>query len=114
MVLLLLSVNNYLLDALYSHSSPIPSDIVERIWPNNKQFGPWVAWWLEHRTPDRKAWARCPMPPNILRFNAETVEVEINGVALYRPFGEFHRAKSYCHLYGAEGQRQAYLLPIPR
>ncbi|GFV87728.1 uncharacterized protein TNCV_780101 [Trichonephila clavipes] len=36
------------------------------------------------------------------------VEVEIGGVAIYRPFGEFHRAKSYCHLYGAQGQRQAY------
>ncbi|GFV67960.1 uncharacterized protein TNCV_1872421 [Trichonephila clavipes] len=35
-------------------------------------------------------------------------------VAIYRPFGEFRRAKSYCHLYGAQGQRQAYLLPIPR
>ncbi|GFV61474.1 hypothetical protein TNCV_2938161 [Trichonephila clavipes] len=31
------------------------------------------------------------------------------GVAIYRPFGEFRRAKSYCHLYGAQGQRQAYL-----
>ncbi|GFT97530.1 hypothetical protein TNCV_386981 [Trichonephila clavipes] len=28
------------------------------------------------------------------------------GVAIYRPFGEFRRAKSYCHLYGAQGQRQ--------
>ncbi|GFU19832.1 hypothetical protein TNCV_4283601 [Trichonephila clavipes] len=35
-------------------------------------------------------------------------------VAIYRPFGEFRRAKSHCHLYGAEGQRQAYLLPMPR
>ncbi|GFV90085.1 hypothetical protein TNCV_4378011 [Trichonephila clavipes] len=35
-------------------------------------------------------------------------------VAIYRPFGEFRRAKSYCHLYGAQGQRQAYLLPMPR
>ncbi|GFW73170.1 hypothetical protein TNCV_483961 [Trichonephila clavipes] len=35
-------------------------------------------------------------------------------VAIYRPFGEFRRAKSYCHLYGAQGQRQAYLLPLPR
>ncbi|GFX25048.1 hypothetical protein TNCV_4260151 [Trichonephila clavipes] len=35
-------------------------------------------------------------------------------VAIYRPFGEFHRAKSYCHLYGAQGQRQANLLPMPR
>ncbi|GFW09766.1 hypothetical protein TNCV_868281 [Trichonephila clavipes] len=35
-------------------------------------------------------------------------------VAIYRPFGEFRRAKSYCHLYSAQGQRQAYLLPMPR
>ncbi|GFT11330.1 hypothetical protein TNCV_1144191 [Trichonephila clavipes] len=35
-------------------------------------------------------------------------------VAIYRPFGEFRRAKSYCHLYGAQGQRQVYLLPMPR
>ncbi|GFU73361.1 hypothetical protein TNCV_4731781 [Trichonephila clavipes] len=35
-------------------------------------------------------------------------------VAIYRPFGKFRRAKSYCHLYGAQGQRQAYLLPMPR
>ncbi|GFV54966.1 hypothetical protein TNCV_1663331 [Trichonephila clavipes] len=51
-------------------------------------------------------------PP--LQFNAEIVEVEIGGVAIYRPFGEFRRAKSYCHLYGAQGQRQgdcSYLLP---
>ncbi|GFU42932.1 hypothetical protein TNCV_3140891 [Trichonephila clavipes] len=26
-------------------------------------------------------------------------------VAIYRPFGEFRRAKSYCHLYGAQSQR---------
>ncbi|GFU64244.1 hypothetical protein TNCV_3927251 [Trichonephila clavipes] len=26
------------------------------------------------------------------------MEVEIGGVAIYRPFGEFRRAKSYCHL----------------
>ncbi|GFX67041.1 uncharacterized protein TNCV_589571 [Trichonephila clavipes] len=104
---------------------------------------PWVTWWLEHRTPDRKAWVRCPMPPNTLRVHTENVlvksmgpkalwpesrvqgtgeyfpplqshdkivEVEIGGVAIYRPFGEFRRANSYCHLYGAQGldQRQAY------
>ncbi|GFT14808.1 hypothetical protein TNCV_3482801 [Trichonephila clavipes] len=34
-------------------------------------------------------------------------------VAIYRPFGEFRRAKSYCHLYGAQSQRQAYLLSMP-
>ncbi|GFX27580.1 hypothetical protein TNCV_4996351 [Trichonephila clavipes] len=26
-------------------------------------------------------------------------------------FEEFRLAKSYCHLYGAQGQRQAYLWP---
>ncbi|GFS74949.1 hypothetical protein TNCV_1396201 [Trichonephila clavipes] len=40
---------------------------------------------------------------------AGIVEVEIGGFAIYRPFGEFHQAKSYCHLYGAQGQRPAYL-----
>ncbi|GFS71798.1 hypothetical protein TNCV_3714931 [Trichonephila clavipes] len=44
-----------------------------------------------------------------LQFHAEIVEVEIGGVAIYRLFGEFRRDKSYCHLYGAQGQRQAYL-----
>ncbi|GFT68912.1 hypothetical protein TNCV_1804421 [Trichonephila clavipes] len=45
-------------------------------------------------------------PP--LQFHAEIVEVEIGGATIYRSFGEFRRAKSYCHLYGAQGQRQAY------
>ncbi|GFV91955.1 hypothetical protein TNCV_1893911 [Trichonephila clavipes] len=45
-------------------------------------------------------------PP--LQFHAEIVEVEIGGVAFYCSFGEFYRAKSYCHLYGAQGQLQAY------
>ncbi|GFX04851.1 hypothetical protein TNCV_2248341 [Trichonephila clavipes] len=40
--------------------------------------------------------------------HTQIVEVEIGGVAIYRPFGEFRRAKSYCHVYGAQGQRQAY------
>ncbi|GFV04623.1 uncharacterized protein LOC103524116 [Trichonephila clavipes] len=35
-------------------------------------------------------------------FHAEIVEVEIGGVAIYRPFGEFRRAKLYCHLYVAQ------------
>ncbi|GFU30823.1 hypothetical protein TNCV_527931 [Trichonephila clavipes] len=47
----------------------------------------------------------------LFRFHAVIVEVGIVGVAIYRPFGEFRRAKSYCHLYGAQGQRQAYPLP---
>ncbi|GFV55758.1 hypothetical protein TNCV_755581 [Trichonephila clavipes] len=47
-------------------------------------------------------------PPSIHGFHAEIVEVEIGGVAIYRSIGEFRRAKSYCHQYGAQGQRQAY------
>ncbi|GFW04853.1 uncharacterized protein TNCV_4880881 [Trichonephila clavipes] len=45
-----------------------------------------------------------------LRFHAKIVEMEIDGVAIYRPFGEFRRANSYCHLFGAQGlgQRQAF------
>ncbi|GFU99583.1 uncharacterized protein TNCV_4083041 [Trichonephila clavipes] len=30
------------------------------------------------------------------------VKVEIGGVAIHRPFGEFRRANSYCHLYGTQ------------
>ncbi|GFW13032.1 histone-lysine N-methyltransferase SETMAR [Trichonephila clavipes] len=41
--------------------------------------------WLEHRTPDRKAWVRCSMSPNTLRVHtdslAEIVEVEIEVVS---------------------------------
>ncbi|GFW80246.1 hypothetical protein TNCV_461521 [Trichonephila clavipes] len=48
------------------------------------------------------------------KFHAKIVEVEIGGVAIYRPFGEFRRANSYCPLYGAQGQgqRQAYFWPL--
>ncbi|GFV12660.1 uncharacterized protein TNCV_1388561 [Trichonephila clavipes] len=46
---------------------------------NNAVFGPWVAWWLEHRTPDRKAWVQCPMPPNTLRVHTECVIVKAMG-----------------------------------
>ncbi|GFU99702.1 uncharacterized protein TNCV_338171 [Trichonephila clavipes] len=42
------------------------------------------------------------------QFHAKIVEVEIGGVAIYRSFGEFHQANSYCHLYGAKGQRQTF------
>ncbi|GFY33859.1 uncharacterized protein TNCV_4595681 [Trichonephila clavipes] len=47
-------------------------------------------------------------PP--IQFHGKIVEVEIGGGGIYRPFGEFLRAKSYCHLYGAQGigKRQAY------
>ncbi|GFT74518.1 transposable element Tcb2 transposase [Trichonephila clavipes] len=33
-----------------------------------------------------------------IQFHGKIVEVEIGGGAIYRPFGEFLRAKSYCHL----------------
>ncbi|GFV39606.1 uncharacterized protein TNCV_4642411 [Trichonephila clavipes] len=36
-------------------------------------------------------------PP--LQSHGKIVEVKIGGVAIYRPFGEFRRANSYCHLY---------------
>ncbi|GFV97114.1 hypothetical protein TNCV_3527001 [Trichonephila clavipes] len=51
---------------------------------------------------------RIYFPP--LQFHAKIVEGEIGGVAIYRPFREFRRANSYCHLYGVQGlgQRQAY------
>ncbi|GFU95277.1 hypothetical protein TNCV_4308761 [Trichonephila clavipes] len=31
---------------------------------------------IEHQTPDRKAWVRCPMPPNTLRVHTEYVLVK--------------------------------------
>ncbi|GFS50533.1 hypothetical protein TNCV_3197261 [Trichonephila clavipes] len=83
-------------------------------------MGPWVAYWLEHRTPDRKAWVRCSMSPNTLRVHtdslAEIVEVEIEVACRHLSSlrGSFTELKSHCHLYGAQGQRQAYLLPMPR
>ncbi|GFV12667.1 uncharacterized protein TNCV_1388631 [Trichonephila clavipes] len=46
-----------------------------------------------------------------LQSHGKIAEVEIGGVAIYRPFGEFHRANSYCYLYSAQGQRQAYFMP---
>ncbi|GFV45160.1 hypothetical protein TNCV_4398901 [Trichonephila clavipes] len=38
-------------------------------------------------------------PP--LQSHGKIVEVEIVGVAIYGPFGEFLRGNSYCHLYDA-------------
>ncbi|GFW02356.1 uncharacterized protein TNCV_1732711 [Trichonephila clavipes] len=49
-------------------------------------------------------------PP--LQFHAKIGEVKVGGVAIYRSFGGFHRANSYCHLYGVQGQQQAYLSPL--
>ncbi|GFW80777.1 uncharacterized protein TNCV_348801 [Trichonephila clavipes] len=43
-------------------------------------------------------------PP--LQSHGKIVTVEIGGVAIYRPIGEFRRANSYCHLFGAQGLGQ--------
>ncbi|GFU83067.1 hypothetical protein TNCV_65371 [Trichonephila clavipes] len=56
-------------------------------------------------------------PPYAVLKNslAEIVEVEIEVVSpSIVPLGSFTELKSHCHLYGAQGQRQAYLLPMPR
>ncbi|GFT58844.1 hypothetical protein TNCV_184991 [Trichonephila clavipes] len=45
---------------------------------------------------ERRGLENIYFPP--LQLHAEIVEVEIGGVAIYRLFGEFRRAKSYCHL----------------
>ncbi|GFV17911.1 uncharacterized protein TNCV_2770801 [Trichonephila clavipes] len=47
-------------------------------------------------------------PP--IQLHGKIVEVEISCGAIYRPFREFLRAKTYCHMYGVQGlgQRQAY------
>ncbi|GFW97672.1 uncharacterized protein TNCV_685421 [Trichonephila clavipes] len=58
--------------------------------------------WAESRVQGTKEY----FPP--LQFHAKIGEVEIGGVAIYHPFGEFRRDNSYCHLYGAQGQRQVY------
>ncbi|GFS68697.1 hypothetical protein TNCV_1959021 [Trichonephila clavipes] len=59
-------------------------------------------WWLEHRTPDRKDWVRCPMPPNTLRVHTEYVlvksvdqkvlwaESRVQGTEEYFPPIQFH------------------------
>ncbi|GFT45433.1 uncharacterized protein TNCV_349051 [Trichonephila clavipes] len=84
---------------------------------------PWIAKWLEPRTPDRMAWVRClrvhteyvlvkSVGPKVLGAESrvqgteeyfppapwQNCQVEIDGVAIYRPFGEFRRASSNCHL----------------
>ncbi|GFW75090.1 uncharacterized protein TNCV_447951 [Trichonephila clavipes] len=41
-----------------------------------------------------------------LQSHGKIVEMKIGGDAVYRPFGEFHRANSYCHLYGAQSLGQ--------
>ncbi|GFU34958.1 hypothetical protein TNCV_2992471 [Trichonephila clavipes] len=64
--------------------------------------GPWVALWLEHRTPNRKVWVRCPMPSNTLRIHGERArykkvgpkvlraESRVQGNVEYLPPHQFH------------------------
>ncbi|GFU63405.1 uncharacterized protein TNCV_44511 [Trichonephila clavipes] len=59
-----------------------------------KSVGPKVLW-AESRVPGTGEY----FPP--IQFHAKIVEVEIGGVAIYRPFEEFRRANSYCHLFQA-------------
>ncbi|GFS89691.1 uncharacterized protein TNCV_3787321 [Trichonephila clavipes] len=68
-----------------------------------KSVGPKVLW-AESRVQGTGDY----FPP--IQFHGKIVKAEIGGGAIYRPFGEFLRANSYCHLYGAQGlgQRQAY------
>ncbi|GFX24128.1 uncharacterized protein TNCV_2436211 [Trichonephila clavipes] len=68
-----------------------------------KSVGPKVLW-----TESRVQRTGEYFPP--LQPHGKIGEVEIGGVTIYRPFGEFRRANSYRHLYGAQaqGQRQAY------
>ncbi|GFX78680.1 uncharacterized protein TNCV_31201 [Trichonephila clavipes] len=66
-----------------------------------KSLGPKVLW-AESRVQGAGEY----FPP--LQFHSKIVEVEIGDVAIYRAFKEFTRANSYCHVQGAQGQRQAY------
>ncbi|GFW27796.1 uncharacterized protein TNCV_766771 [Trichonephila clavipes] len=66
-----------------------------------KSVGPKILW-AESRVQGTGKY----FPP--LQFHVLIVEMEIVGVAIYRLFEEFHRANSYCDLYGGQGQRQAY------
>ncbi|GFX52674.1 retrotransposable element Tf2 protein type 1 [Trichonephila clavipes] len=44
---------------------------------------------------------------------AEMAEIEVVSPSVV-PSGSFSELKSHCHLYGAQSQRQAYLLTMPR
>ncbi|GFV97624.1 hypothetical protein TNCV_2041321 [Trichonephila clavipes] len=81
----------------------------------------WAVGSLVVRASDSRPEGQGPMrdatkyPPSTHGFLEEVVEVVIGGVAIYHPFGEFRRAKSYCHLYGAQGQNDRRTSsPLPR
>ncbi|GFY20500.1 hypothetical protein TNCV_211321 [Trichonephila clavipes] len=39
----------------------------------------------------------------LIQSHDKIEEVDIGGITIYHPFGEFRRANSYSHLYGAYG-----------
>ncbi|GFV45562.1 hypothetical protein TNCV_4855841 [Trichonephila clavipes] len=51
--------------------------------------------------------------PDATKYPPKIVEVDIGGVIIYRPFGEFRRAKSYCHLYGVLSNDRRTSNPLP-
>ncbi|GFU33558.1 uncharacterized protein TNCV_1797771 [Trichonephila clavipes] len=67
-----------------------------------KSVGPKVLW-AESRVQGTGEY----FPP--IQFHGKIGEVAVGGGAIFRPFGKFLRAKTYCYLYGAQGlgQRQA-------
>ncbi|GFS68378.1 hypothetical protein TNCV_3000591 [Trichonephila clavipes] len=70
---------------------------------------------LRHSTESPKSIAKQTVRNAVKSSLAEIVEVEIEVVSpSIVPSGSFTELKSHCHLYGAQGQRQAYLLPMPR
>ncbi|GFT10910.1 hypothetical protein TNCV_1944991 [Trichonephila clavipes] len=56
----------------------------------------WVTWWLEHRTPERKAWARFPIPPNTLRIHTEHVLVKSGGLKVLFAESRVQGTGQYC------------------
>ncbi|GFW64698.1 uncharacterized protein TNCV_701011 [Trichonephila clavipes] len=65
---------NTLIRALTEEWDKLPQQLLDNVVQR-----PWVAWWLEHRTPDRKSWVRCPMPPNTPRVHTKYVLVKSVG-----------------------------------
>ncbi|GFV38457.1 uncharacterized protein TNCV_4393381 [Trichonephila clavipes] len=71
---------------------------------NIRANGLWVSWWLEHHTPDRKAWIRCPMPPNTLRVHMEYVFVKSVGQKVLWAESREQGAEEYFPLFQSHGK----------